>query len=164
MVNLSLIALIVLVLLLPGCIDSSTTEWGNAPDFTLLTIDGETFTLSDNFGKVIIIDLMAGWCYWCKPQMAELEKIQEEKGNEIVIISIDVEKSETSEDVINAFGDYVDKWTFLMDVHEEDVSSKYNVYGIPKLVIVDINGDISYVNEGLTNKETLLQEINKANQ
>ena len=156
------ILILLVVSLLSGCFESSTDTWGDAPDFTLKTIDGETFTLSDHLGKVIIIDLMAAWCYWCLPQMAELEAVLEEKGDEILIVSVDVDKTETGEDIIDKFSDYVDKWTFVMDSYEEDVNNKYQVSGIPKLVIIDKEGNIYYSEAGLTSKEKLIEEINKA--
>lgn len=168
------LAIIVIIVAIVGiCIYISTMSegssdntvegsWGDAPDFTLETIDGGTFTLSDNFGKVIVIDLMAAWCYWCKPQMAELEAVLEDKGNEIVIVSVDVDKGETGDDVRNTFGDYVEKWTFVLDNYEQDVSGKYQVTGIPKIVIIDKEGNIYYSQSGLTSKAKLIEEINKA--
>jgi len=116
--------------------EPSAKSWGDAPDFTLTTINDETFTLSDHFGKVIVIDLMDAWCHWCKPQMDELDSVLEEKGDEIVIVSVDVDKSETNNDVMNTFGGHVEKWTFVLDNYTEEVSSKYKVTGIPKLVIL----------------------------
>ena len=160
--TLIIFSIILFSIILTGCFESSNDIWGSAPDFTLNTIDGETFTLSDHFGKVIIIDLMAAWCYWCVPQMEELEAVLEEKGDEIVIVSVDVDKTETSDDVINKFGDYVDKWTFVMDSYKEDVNSRYQVSGIPKLVIIDKEGNIYYSEAGLTSKEKLIEEINNA--
>ena len=158
--------------LLSGCFDSSDDSsngsvngvWGNAPDFTLPTLDGETFTLSDHLGKVILIDLMAAWCYWCKPQMDELEAVLEEKGDEIVIVSVGITKSETSDDLRNTFGDYANKWTFVLDTYEEDVGSKYQVTAIPKLVIIDKQGNIYYSEAGLTSKEDLIELINQASE
>ena len=83
---------------------------GAAPDFSLETINDETFTLSDNLGKTVIIDLMAVRCPPCKTQMPELQELNMEKGDSIIIISIDVDGiygMEDEEDVINAFSDYI---------------------------------------------------------
>ncbi len=139
---------------------SNDEIWGNAPDFTLSTIDGETFTLSDNYGKIILIDLMAGWCSWCLPQMEELEAVLEEKGNEIVIISVGVDQRESFNDIQNTFGEYTDKWTFVLDNNDENVATKYDVNGIPRLVFINKEGNVAFSHEGLMSKEDIINEIN----
>lgn len=136
--------------------------WGNAPDFTLTTFGGKIFTLSNYQGKVIVLDLMAVRCPPCEAQMSELNAVHEEKGEEIVIISIDVDRSETEQRVRQKFGDYVGTWTFAMDSYEANVGWKYQVQYIPTLVIIDTKGDVSYYNYGVHPKEILLEEINKA--
>ena len=105
--------------------ESSAESWGDAPDFTLKTLKGDDFTLSDHLGKIIVIDLMASWCSWCKPQMTELEEVLEEKGNEVIIVSVDVEKGETRDDLERVFGDYLDKWTFVLDDYENTNPFRY---------------------------------------
>ena len=83
---------------------------GPAPDFTLDTFNGETFTLSEHQGKVVILDIMAVRCPPCHQQMPELHKVKLEKGDDIIILSIDVDAaygSETENDVQDAFGEYI---------------------------------------------------------
>ena len=83
---------------------------GPAPDFTLETFNGETFKLSEHQGKVVILDIMAVRCPPCKMQMPELHKVKLEKGDDIVILSIDVDAAygyETENDVREAFGEYI---------------------------------------------------------
>ena len=83
---------------------------GPAPDFTLETFNGEIFTLSEHQGKVVILDIMAVRCPPCHQQMPELHKVKEEKGDDIVILSINVDAAygyETENDVREAFGEYI---------------------------------------------------------
>ena len=155
---------ILLISILSGCTDSSEKQQGNAPNFTLTTIDGGRFTLSDHFGKIIVLDFMAAWCHYCTHQMKELEAVLEEKGDEILVVSIDVDKRETADDIKNTFGEYIDKWVFALNDYNENVEIKYKVYGIPKIVIIDINGNIYYSMEGLTSRNKILEEINKIEQ
>ena len=145
--------------------ESSPSErvWGDAPDFTLKTIEGNDFTLSEHIGKVIVLDFMTSWCGWCVPQMGELEKVLEEKGDEIIIVSVDVQIGETRDDLEVVFGDYLDKWTFVLDDYEQNVGTNYQVSSIPKLVIIDKEGNIYYSDSGLTQSENLIKEINGAN-
>ena len=76
-----------LSLLLSGCFDSGG-EWGDAPDFTLITVDGETFNLSEQLGKIIVIDFMYVECRPCQLEMDELKHVYEQFMDEIIMISI----------------------------------------------------------------------------
>lgn len=81
---------------------------GEAPDFTVTTFNNEEFTLSQHRGEVILLDIMGVGCPPCEMQMPELQKIKQEKGEEITILSVDVYYSgETKEDVINTYGQYI---------------------------------------------------------
>jgi len=106
---------------------------------------------------------MTSWCTWCNPQMEELEEVLKEKKQEIIIISVDIEKGETRSDLEKVFGNYLDKWTFLIDDYEQNVGIKYKVSGIPKLVIIGKEGNIYYSDSGLTQSEVIISEINKIN-
>lgn len=81
---------------------------GTAPDFTVTTFGDKTFKLSNYEGSVVLIDLMAEYCNPCKQQMPELQKIKLEKGNNIVILSVDVAYPNESEELVReTFGEYI---------------------------------------------------------
>lgn len=90
--------------------EQSSNERIDAPDFTLETFYGNEFRLSDQLGFPVILDLMAVRCPPCAEQMPELQKVKQEYGDDVVIISIDVDGatgSETMSDVTTAFGEYI---------------------------------------------------------
>lgn len=90
--------------------DGSAEILGSAPDFSLTTFNDEKFKLSGYRGKTVILDFMAVRCPPCHQQMPELQAIKEEKGDDIVILSIDVDgayNQETEQDVKNTFEEYI---------------------------------------------------------
>lgn len=88
--------------------EGTAESLGKAPDFTVTTFNDKTFKLSDYEGKVVLIDLMAESCGPCKTQMPELQKIKLEKGEDIVIISVDVAYPQENEELVrNTFGEYI---------------------------------------------------------
>ena len=62
-----------------------------APDFTVKLIDGSTFRLSDNKGKVIMLQFTASWCGVCRKEMPfiESEIWQPNKDKDFILIGID---------------------------------------------------------------------------
>ena len=72
-----------------------------APDFTLPMTDGSTFTLSEQRGKVVMLQFTAGWCGVCRKEMPHIESDiwQPNKDNkDFVLVGID--REETLEDIL----------------------------------------------------------------
>jgi thiol-disulfide isomerase/thioredoxin len=52
-----------------------------APDFTVPTLDGGTFTLSAHRGKPVVIFTMAYWCLPCVLEAQALAKLHQRYGD-----------------------------------------------------------------------------------
>lgn len=46
----------------------------SAPDFTVLDADENSVKLSDYFGKPIVLNFWASWCYYCKEEMPDFNQ------------------------------------------------------------------------------------------
>jgi len=130
-----------------------------APDFTLTDIEGNTFNLSDFRGKVVILDFMATWCSGCKAMMGDL-KDAHNRYPDVVIISIDIDSTESNEDLENFKNHYDADWIFSIDT--DGVRLKYGVAAIPKTVILNPSGEISFSYTGEVSASRLSSEIEKA--
>lgn len=134
------------------------TGVGNvAPNFVDTT--DSTFSLTGLRGKVVVLDFMATWCGPCRQEMSHLKEIfSSYSDNQVVIISIDVDPTE-SDDVIKQFGaSYGDNWVFASG---PDVGTTYGATSIPTIYIIDKQGVIAYKSVGVTSSSTLSTEINK---
>lgn len=129
-----------------------------APNFTLVGIDGKTFSLRDYRGKVVVIDLMATWCGPCVAQMGHLKQVYSNYGDKVVIMSIDVDPNETNETIGQFKASYGDEWIFASG---PNVGITYEVIYIPTMYIIDQRGRIVYKNVGVTPYSTLSVEIDK---
>ena len=67
-----------------------------APDFTLPLTNGDTFTLSEQRGKIVMLQFTASWCGVCRREMPHIEKNiwQRHKNNPaFVLVGVDREES-----------------------------------------------------------------------
>ena len=68
-----------------------------APDFTAKLSDGTTFKLSDQLGKVVMLQFTASWCGVCRKEMPYIEKDiwQPLKEKDFVLLGVDYKESAT---------------------------------------------------------------------
>src|SRR5664279_4161707 len=66
-----------------------------APDFTLLTLDGSKVKLSDYRGKAVLLNFWATWCPPCKVEMPWFEDLQKQYGKDgLVVLGVAMDDSE----------------------------------------------------------------------
>jgi len=131
--------------------------YDDAPDFTLRDIDGNEFSLSDYQGKVVLLDFFYIDCPPCREEISHLKTLHEQFGEDLVIISIDVNLYDT----VNRLQSFREQqgisWTIARDT--VGVSDEYNIRYVPTLVLIDPEGYIRYRHVGFTDESVLSGEI-----
>jgi peroxiredoxin len=130
-----------------------------APNFTLVDINGEQFSLSDYLGKVILLDFFATWCGPCISEIDYLKSLYNTYlPDQLVILSISVDPNSDTVQTLQNFAQQNEMtWTVARDT--ANVADKYGVSAIPHLVIVDAEGYKRHDHVGLTGEATLRSEI-----
>jgi peroxiredoxin len=127
-----------------------------APDFSLATLAGDTFTLSAQRGKPVVLNFWATWCQPCQRELPALQQAAERFGDSVVIAAVD--QGETAETVQR----YVEKlgltFTVPMD-GEQDAAARYNIHGLPTTYFIDAGGVIRSVWVGEMNSIILAEQI-----
>ena len=130
-----------------------------APNFTLSTIDGKEFRLSEYKGRPVLINFFASWCLPCREEMPTLEKIVHEYGPKgVVFLGVAVDDTETKmKDFIARYG-----VTFPVGLDKTAAIQKsFGIYGIPTTYFIDKQGVINYSHSGSVTEELLQHELDK---
>lgn len=108
--------------------------------FELVTLDGETVSLDDLKGKVVVVDFWSSWCAPCKaegPVMAETYREWRDRGVEFVGIAIWDERGPVT-DFIESNGI---EYTNGIDQNGR-IAVDWGVSGIPEKFFVNAEGEV----------------------
>jgi thiol-disulfide isomerase/thioredoxin len=130
---------------------------GKAYDFTLVNTEDQEFSLSDFKGKYVILDFFAIWCTPCKIELAHLKDLKHQLGDEIVIISLDVDPEETEQEVKDYKKANGMDWIVARDT--EYLSMTYRISALPTLVLIDPSGNIVNTYVGVTDETIIMRDI-----
>lgn len=133
-----------------------------APAFKLKTRQGEVVGPADHEGKVVLLDFWATWCDPCFKQMPVLAEVEEEVGDQMVVLPVNVDDpSADRESAIDAFLEEAgtDRDTLL---DTGTVANMYGVESIPALVIIGPDGVVRWTGAGVTARERIVAEVEAA--
>ncbi len=111
-----------------------------APDFSAARLtDGDTVTLRDYEGDVILLNLWATWCAPCEVEMPSMQRLHEQlgpSGLKIVAVSVDTQESAL-------VAQWVEDRGLTFDVlHDKRgaIMTDYQATGWPESFIIDRDG------------------------
>ncbi|GAA0085555.1 TlpA disulfide reductase family protein [Clostridium sp. CTA-7] len=140
-----------------------TEETKKAPDIEVYNEAGETIKLSDYKGKKpVIINIWASWCGPCKSEMPYFEKAMKKYSDDVEILMINLTdgQRETKEKALK----YIKENNFDMNILFDEKLSAANAYrvrGIPRTILIDIDGNIVVDKEGAVTETELNNYIKK---
>lgn len=109
-----------------------------APNFTLKDLAGNTVSLSQFKGKVVLIDFWATWCGPCRMSMPSVEKLHRDyAGKDFQVLGLNVD--ETSDGVAEFVKKVGASYPVLL-VGTSGVDTQYGVTGIPAFLLLDKEG------------------------
>ncbi|HEY6191919.1 MAG TPA: redoxin domain-containing protein [Bacteroidota bacterium] len=117
-----------------------------ANNFTLPDLKGINHSLKDYRGKMVVLDFWATWCGPCVAELPHLQKLADSLKNDPDIVFLAV-STDLDSSVVREFLDK-NKYTLTVLCNIIDISTMYNVEGIPTLFIIDQNGKIRYKHVG----------------
>lgn len=130
------------------------------PDIELETIDGTPFQLYDQKGEAILLKLGATWCPECQQQSWQINQAHEFlAANDIPYIEVFLQDSEHSVRDLLAKSNHHLTPTVILD--EGQIRRSYNVFMIPRLLILDSDFRVVY-DGGLLEAKELVALLEKS--
>ncbi|HEX6240706.1 MAG TPA: TlpA disulfide reductase family protein [Polyangiales bacterium] len=161
--TLALVALGVAVLVGLGSLARGHPLEGQAaPDFSLPLVDAnargdERVRLSDQRGKVVVLDFWASWCAPCRHSVPLLNGIRARFGERVALYGINSEEAGPGQLAFVALH-WGMKYPVLSDP-DLRVQLAYQVQAFPTMVVVDPEGKVRKVFRGEPTEAALARQI-----
>lgn len=133
-----------------------------APEFTLKSLKGKTYSLDDFKNKVVLLDFFYKSCYPCMKAIPELQKLHEKYYDDgLVVIGI----NPYDDPVKDEMESFLKKRgvTYITLYGGKEVAKNYLVSGYPTLFLIAGDGKIEINEEGFNDEgmKRIESEINK---
>jgi len=113
-----------------------------APDFNAVNlVTGDSVTLADYRGEVVLLNLWATWCSPCRWEMPSMERLYQELGPaglKIVAVSVD----QVSGDEVMEFANELELTFDILHDRSGQIEIDYQATGLPETVIINRQGVI----------------------
>ena len=124
-----------------------SSEKQSAPDFEIETIDGNSISLRDLRGKVVVISFSGISCSFCEPQMEEMVKVRQEfiDDDDVFFLSINMMTGDNDEAWRDFRSEIGADWDFSMDT--DGLVGKFKITSMPVIVMIDADGAMAYTHQ-----------------
>ncbi|MER1993193.1 MAG: TlpA disulfide reductase family protein [Eubacteriales bacterium] len=121
------------------------------PDFTVKTLSGESFTLSESLKThdLVVINFWATWCGPCCYEFPFLEKAWEQYSDRVDVLALNVWDERSSDDLLRRF---VQEYGLGFSVSRDTMQflDGMDPEGIPTTLFIDANRCIVHVKAGVS--------------
>jgi thiol-disulfide isomerase/thioredoxin len=109
-------------------------------EIRLKDLNGRSVSLSDFRGKIVFLNFWTTWCYTCRIEMPDMEKLHQKfKNKDFAMVTINLQES--APQIKQFFKDFKLTFTALLD-SDGEVGARFMITAIPTTFILDREGII----------------------
>jgi thiol-disulfide isomerase/thioredoxin len=127
-------------------------------DFELPDLEGDLVRAQDLRGRVLLLDLWATWCGPCRTQAGILAPLAAEYAESVVFLGVNVGEDERT------VSEHLDgeplAYRVVLD-RADALGSVLDVHALPTVVLVDTEGRVRFLRQGITGEPQLRRELAK---
>ena len=119
-----------------------------APAYATVSLAGDSVSLAQQKGKVVLLNIWATWCHPCRTEIPELRAIHERyraRGLELIGVSVDTDG--TDEAIKTFMTDFQMTFPIWRDP-DERISTQFLTVGVPATFLLDRNGILRWRKTG----------------
>ena len=119
----------------------------DAPDFQLTSNSSSEISLSKYHGKIRYVDFWASWCSTCANSLTWMDQMQQRFGDDdlqVITVNVDEDRTDADEMLQRVKANIVVGYD-----PQGAVPARYNVNAMPTSYLIDRNGRVISVHEGL---------------
>lgn len=137
-----------------------------APDFTLQTFSGEEITLSEQRGKVVIVNFWGSWCEPCIREMPAFQAYWESAPDDVMMIGVG-----SKQDTMERSREFAERFDITYPIGRDDggdrvtvgtIAQDFNITFYPMTFVISPDGVISSLVIGEMDEDDLETYVNKA--
>lgn len=140
--------------------DKVEKEKQKAPDFEVVSENGEIVKLSDNIGKPVVINFWATWCGPCRVELPAFENMYKKYHDKVEFMMVNLTDGmrEKKEDVKEFISENNYSFPVFYDTNQ-NAANAYNITSIPVTVFIDADGNIENYRVGGLRENKLKEYI-----
>lgn len=139
---------------------TESTSTNTAPDFELKDEFGMDGSLSDHFGKPIVVNFWATWCPYCVQELPLFEKYYQQYSEDIDFIIVDL--ADGHRETISMAKEYAAGNGYSFPLYFDTTGGSmyaYGITGIPVTLFIDSDGNLMTQHVGAIDEDTLVRNI-----
>ncbi len=134
----------------PAPVDAAPRTGQPVPNFKVISTTGQTLSLNNYRGHVLVLDFFATWCQPCRqsiPHLVEMNRKYGNQGLQVLGLSMD-------EDGELAVKSFVDEFrvNYPLALAGDSTTADFGVRSVPVMYLVDKKGKIAEVYRGYSDE------------